>query len=191
MILDLIENYTPKNTQEKHDKETIITFLKHHPNALHRENTIGHITSSAIVVNKTMTKVLFAYHKIYDSWAWVGGHNDGEENPLKVAIKETKEETGLETVTPYSEDIFMLDVINVKTHQKNGTYIDDHLHLNITYLLIASEDQSLTPSPDENLAVKWFNIDDVLKAVKEDRMIPIYQKAFNEIKQLRRNHEPS
>ena len=31
------------------------------------------------------------YHKIYKSWAWTGGHADGDSNLLHVAIKEAKE----------------------------------------------------------------------------------------------------
>jgi ADP-ribose pyrophosphatase YjhB (NUDIX family) len=133
-----------------------------------------------------MDKVLFAYHNIYDSWAWVGGHNDGDADLLNVAIKETKEETGVEHVRAYSDDIFMLDIIHVTNHIKHGTYVPDHLHLNVTYLLIADEDDSLQVKHDENSGVRWFSIDDVLNYVKEERMKPLYEKAFEKIRLLKK-----
>lgn len=180
-----IEAYEPKNEQEHVDKEAIIAFIKHNGNALLRENQVAHLTSSAIVVNETMDKVLFAYHKLYDAWSWVGGHNDGDPDLLHVAIKETKEETGVNHVRPYSDDIFMVDIIHVTNHYKHGKYVSDHLHLNVTYLLIADEDDQLIPQKDENLDVRWFRIDDVLNHVHEARMIPVYQKAFKAIKAIK------
>lgn len=185
MIKAQIEKYTPFNEQEKIDKYAMITFIDNNPDVLDRENLVAHITSSAIVVNETMNQVLFAYHNIYDSWAWVGGHNDGDADLLKVAIKETKEETGITNVRAYSDDIFMLDIIHVTNHLKRGKYVPDHLHLNVTYLLVADENDPLVVKPDENSAVKWFFIEDVLNYVKEKRMIPIYKKAFKKIKALK------
>ena len=35
-----------------------------------------------------MIKILMAYHKIYDSWAWVGGHSDGNSDVKLVPIIE-------------------------------------------------------------------------------------------------------
>lgn len=47
-----------------------------------------------------------AYHKIYDSWAWLGGHADGERDLLKVAVKEVKEESGVVHVRPLLDNPF-------------------------------------------------------------------------------------
>ncbi|MCF7923652.1 MAG: NUDIX hydrolase [Candidatus Izimaplasma sp.] len=180
-----IENYKPYNEQEVYDKKLILDFIKENSNNLFRENLAAHITSSAIVVNQEMTKVLFAYHNIYDSWSWVGGHNDGDPDLLKVAIKETKEETGVKEVRPYSNDIFMLDVIYVENHIKKGKYVPDHLHLNLSFLLIASENQKLVVKPDENQGVKWIELDRVFEMISEPRMIPVYKKAFDKLAALK------
>lgn len=179
-----IKNYHPCNEQEARDKELILQAIKCFPNHLFRESLSAHMTSSAIVINESKTKVLFAYHNIYDSWGWLGGHNDGDTDFLKVAIKEAKEESGIIDVKPYSHDVFMLDVIYVSNHIKHGIYIPDHLHLNLTYLLIADENQTITFKKDENQAVAWFKLDEVFEKITEPRMVPIYQKAFDKIKQL-------
>ncbi len=60
------------------------------------------------------------YHKIYDSWAWTGGHSDGDSDLLYVAIKEAKEETGIKNVIPISENIYSLELTNVIGHEKRG-----------------------------------------------------------------------
>lgn len=181
-FLDDLKRYTPKNVQEEIDQKAMIAFIKNNDDVLDRDNLVAHITSSAIVVNKTMDKVLFAHHNIYNAWGWVGGHNDGDEDLLGVAIKEAKEETGVSDITVVDKEIFMVDIIHVTNHLKHNKYVGDHLHLNVTYLLQANESESVQHKPDENSGVQWFLIEDCLQYVDEERMIPIYQKAFDAIK---------
>ena len=182
--IDDIKRYQPYNEQEEVDKRLILDFIKHNPDHLERENLTAHLTSSAIVVNPERTKVLFAYHNIFDSWSWLGGHNDGDPDLLKVAIKEVKEETGIGIVQPVLKEIFMIDAIYVMNHIKRGQYVPDHLHLNVAFLLEASEDQALVIKPDENQGVSWFRLEDVFDKITEPRMIPVYKKAFDKIKNL-------
>ena len=181
----LIKTYEPKNEQELMDKKAMLAFIDKEEDHLLRSNLVAHLTSSAIVVNETMDKVLFCYHNIYKSWSWVGGHVDGNPDFLSVAIKEAKEETGVKNIRACFDDIFMIDNIYVHHHIKHGIYVPDHLHLNVTYLLIADEKDKLTHKPDENQGVKWFDIDDVLNHVSEERMKQVYIKAFKHMKNRR------
>jgi len=183
------DTYTPSCEQEMMDQQLILHFIHHNENALDRTNLAAHVTSSAFVVNHDMTKILFAYHKIYDSWAWVGGHADGNPDLLEVAIQEAKEETGISKVVPYSNEIFTLDVIQVTNHIKHGKYVPDHLHLNASFLLVANEKETLTINHAENTGVAWFSIDDIFNHVSEKRMIAVYQKAFDKIKKIRKEGE--
>ena len=126
-----------------------------------------HMTASAWVVNKARTKVLMVYHNIYDSWSWMGGHADGEEDLLSVALREVQEESGIRQVHPVTEDIYSLEVLTVDGHVKHGAYVSSHLHLNVTYLLEASEEESLHMKPDENSGVAWFGLEEAVKASSE------------------------
>lgn len=185
MLKELIQAYQPFNEQEAFDKKAILAFIDRNPDYLLRSNLIAHFTVSTIVVNPSMDKVLFAHHNIYKSWGWLGGHNDGDEDMLRVAMKETEEETGLKKIRPYSKEIFMLDTIYVPNHIKHGKHVSDHLHLNATYLVIADENEKPIVNVEENSGVQWFPISTVLKIVHEPRMIPIYQKAFQRIALLK------
>ncbi len=184
-MFEEIRNYKPTNEQEEVDKQTILNFMARNADAFLRSNPIAHMTASAIVVNEAMTKVLFAFHNIYRSWSWVGGHNDGDPDFLSVALREAKEETGVTDIRPYAEDVFMLDVIYVRNHVKHGRYVADHLHLNVSYLLIADEHEAVQIKHDENSGVRWFDIDSMLNFVEEERMIPVYQKAIDRIRAIR------
>lgn len=178
-LKEMLQRYVPYNEQEAVDKEMMMSLLDE--KSLHRTQLFAHWTSSAIVVNETLDKVLFAFHNIYRSWSWVGGHNDGDDDPLYVAMKEASEETGVGGLRPLSEDIFMIDVIYVPHHLKRGRYVSDHLHLNTAFLLVADEQSPLFVKEDENSGVRWFELEEVFDHISEDRMIPVYRKAFAKI----------
>ncbi len=111
MWIKQIEDYIPKNEQERVDQMAMVSFARRNDDALLRDNLVAHFTSSAIVVNIDFTKVLFIHHNIYNSWGWVGGHNDGDDDFLHVAIKEAQEETGVNNIIPLNEDIQAIDAI--------------------------------------------------------------------------------
>lgn len=179
-LLKNLKEYIPFNEQEEHDKDVMVHLLESENNIFTRENKVAHFTGSAWLVNKQHTKVLMIYHNIYDSWAWTGGHADGEEDLLKVAIKEAKEETGVMDIKPVTEDIFSIEVLTVDGHVKRGSYVSSHLHLNVTYLLEADEDEVLRMKPDENSGVKWFGLDEALEVCSEPWMVERIYKKLNQ-----------
>lgn len=178
-----IFDYTPFNEQEKKDKKLITEWLSE-PEVFKRENERAHFTASAWVVNPERTKVLMIYHNIYDSWAWMGGHADGEEDLFKVAEREAKEESGITDIRPVSEDILSIEIVTVSGHEKRGKYVPSHLHLNATYLFEAPEDQELFIKPDENSGVMWIDIGDIKNKSTEKWFIErIYSKLIAKMKQ--------
>lgn len=165
-----IKNFKPYNEQEEKDKQTMLKYMNNFDNLLTRENEFAHFTASSWIVNEEKTKILMIFHNIYQSWSWTGGHNDGEANPLKVAIKELKEETGIKNVTVLNDEIFSLEVLTVNGHIKRGEYVSSHIHLNLTYLLQVDEKEALRIKEDENSGVKWVPIEEVKNVVKETWM---------------------
>lgn len=166
-----IQKYKPYNQQEEKDKQAMLKYMDTFDNILTRENEFAHFTASSWAVNKERTKVLMIYHNIYQSWAWTGGHSDGEADMLKVAIKELKEETGVKNVKVLNKgEIFSLEILTVDGHMKKGKYVPSHLHLNLTYLLEVEEKETLQIKEDENSGVKWVPIDEVKNVSNETWM---------------------
>lgn len=182
-IYEEIARYEPFNEQEARDKALILRFLEQNEDAFLRENRIAHMTASAWVVNPGRDKVLMVYHKIYDSWSWTGGHADGEEDLLAVALREVTEETGVIHVRPVSKDIFSLETVTVDGHEKRGEYVSSHLHLNVTYLLEADDTEPLRICEDENKGVAWFSLEGALAASTEPWFVKrIYGKLNEKLK---------
>ena len=188
LIMQLGE-YIPYNAQEKADRRWMLHLLETDQMLFFRENLTAHMTASAWVVNQNRTKVLMAYHNIYDSWSWLGGHADGDEDLLHVAVKEVKEESGLQSVHPLSEDIASLEILTVDGHEKRGIYVPSHLHLNVTFFLEADDTEPVKAREGENRAVAWFEPDQAAAASSEPWFRErIYSKLNEKLAMLLRCH---
>ena len=181
-LVDNLKNYKPYNEQEEKDKELMLKYIDTFKDVLTRENELCHFTASSWIVNKERTKILMIYHNIYNSWAWTGGHTDGDSNLLNVALKEASEETGLSNLKVLSNGIYSLEILTVKNHIKRGKFVSAHLHLNCSFLLEADEKDILRIKEDENKGVKWIDIDKVNETTNEDEMRPIYKKLNEKLK---------
>lgn len=175
-LKEQIENYIPYNEQEKNDKEMMLKYIQTFEDVLTRENRMCHFTASNWIVNKEKTKALMIYHNIYRSWGWTGGHADGDSNLLHVALKEAEEETGLKNFKLLNDGIFSIEILTVDSHIKRGKFVPSHLHLNVSFLLEADENERLTIKPDENSGVEWVDIQKTIELTNEEKMRPIYQK---------------
>lgn len=179
MLEDEIARYTPWNTQEEKDRHLIHDFITRNDDAFYRSNELAHMTASSWIVNPNRDKVLMVYHNIYRSWSWTGGHADGERDLRAVAIREACEETGLCHVSLLSPDIYSLEVLTVEGHIRKGIYVSSHLHLNVTYLLEADENETLRICEAENSGVRWFSFEEACKASTEPWFVENIYKKLN------------
>lgn len=180
-----LTNYHPYDEQEEKDKKTMISFMDTFGNYLLRENVFGHFSASSWIVNKERTKVLMIYHNIYQAWSWTGGHADGEEDLLAVAMREAREETGIQNLRVLSNGIYSIEALTVNGHIKKEKYVSSHIHYNVTYLLEADEKESIKIKEDENSGVKWIPIDQAVKECSEKNMQAIYQKLNDKLMQIK------
>lgn len=180
-LKEKIKNYVPFNEQEKKDKDYFIKWMGNFKDVLTRDNEFVHYSASAFVVNKDKTKTLMVYHNIYDGWTFPGGHADGEENLLEVAIREVEEETGLKTKV-LEKDIFSLQAYPIVSHIKREKFISAHTHLDVIYLLEADDNKELVYREDESQGVKWFPIEDITEKEVVYFAKPTYKKLVEKLK---------
>ena len=165
---ELLNGFTPFNEQERKDAELIRSVLDLGDETIWtRQNRIMHLTASAWVVDHSRTKALMAYHNIYKSWSWLGGHADGERDLSAVALREVMEESGVRSARLLSPDLYSVEVLTVDGHVKKGEYVSSHLHLNFTFLIEADEEDLLTVREGENSGVSWFLLDEAVRASSE------------------------
>lgn len=181
MLRQQIAAYVPYNEQEASDRRLMLQAIDRFDDLLTRDNEVMHFTASAWVVTPDRSRVLMIYHNIYQSWAWTGGHADGEADLLAVALREVQEESGLQTLRPVSPKIFSLEILGVDAHVKRGRHVSCHLHLNLTYLIEASEDEPLRMKPDENSGVAWVPAEQVEQRSSEPEMRVVYRKLLDKM----------
>ncbi len=182
-LIAQIQNYLPVNEQEETDKNTLLDWLSRPEDISVRENLTGHLTASAWVVSPDRKQVLMAYHKLYNSWAWLGGHADGDWDLCRVAEKEAREESGIKTLKLVSAEPISLEILSVTGHEKKGKYVPCHLHLNLTYLFEADPEQALQCKPDENTGVAWLDMGELTEKCNEPWFVErIYAKLVKKAK---------
>lgn len=185
-LCDELLDYIPYNIQEEADRKVMLRYLRDFSNVYTRENVYGHITSSPWIINADASRVLMIYHNIYDSWGWCGGHADGDRDLIHVALKEGTEETELKHLQLLDKRILAIDILPVPPHMKRGAFVSAHVHLNVTYLCQADEQEALTSKPDENSGVKWIPVEEIEQIVTEEDMKPVYRKLMEKSRSLLR-----
>jgi len=182
-LKEQIENYKPFNEQEQRDKEQFLNFINTFDDVLTRDNIFGHFSASAFVVNKEKNKMVVVYHNINDGWIYPGGHADGENDLLSVAIREVEEETGLKAKV-LDKSIFSIQSAPVKGHVKKGKYVSAHLHFDVVYLLEADDTIPLVYREDESSGLKWIPFSEADDKSMCDFIRPIHKKLINKLKTI-------
>ena len=179
-LKEQISKYLPVDEQEEKDKKQMLDFIDNFDDVLTRKNIFGHFSSSAFVVNKARDKMVVVYHNIYDGWIYPGGHADGEDDLLSVAVREVEEETGLK-VNVLDNDIYSIQSLPVKGHVKRGAYVSAHTHYDVAYLLEADDSIPLVYREDESKGVKWIPFEEADNDTMCDFIRPIHKKLVKKL----------
>ena len=172
-----IEEFSPGDAREAAEREAMLDIIaREGDRLLARENPWAHMTASAIIVSPDRMRTLMAYHKIYGSWAWTGGHNDGETDFEGVARREAQEETGIVGLHRLGKGPASIEILPVWAHEKRGRAVGSHLHLNVSYLFEADDTLEIRRAEAENSAVGWLEIARLEDYVTEPPMLPVYRR---------------
>lgn len=146
-------------------------FVEQEPRCFERTLPMGHITGSAWIIDHARTHVLLTHHRKLDRWLQLGGHADGEADILNVALREAREESGLEDVTPLSNGIFDIDVHVIPARGAEP----EHLHFDVRWLLEADRNQLLVIS-GESKDLAWVELDKLRHLSTDRSMLRMAEK---------------
>ena len=152
----LIKHYAQAYPEEKapHD---MLKFLDDETGYFSRNSYNGHFTGSAWIVSPDRSSILMTHHKKLGKWLQLGGHADGENDLLKVALREAKEESGIQQFKVLSEKIFDLDIHEIPQHNSEP----GHLHYDVRFLLEADPAGEAVIISDESHDVIWIHTADI------------------------------
>jgi 8-oxo-dGTP pyrophosphatase MutT (NUDIX family) len=123
----------------------------------------GHITGSAFVVDASSGRVLLHHHRRLDRWLQLGGHDDGEHDPLRTALREAREESGLPDLTPLTAAILDIDVHAIPARKAEPA----HLHHDVRYALQTSRPEAIEQLHEESLDLAWLDFAEAARRMAE------------------------
>jgi len=153
-LATLLEAHARRCPEDMERAARMRAFIALHEDCLLRTCRPGHLTGSAWIVSPDHRSVLLVHHRKLGRWLQPGGHADGEADLFRVALREAREETALETFTtlpggdpPAPLD---LDIHEIPPHGEEPA----HLHLDVRFLLVASPGETVRAS-EESAAIAW------------------------------------
>jgi 8-oxo-dGTP pyrophosphatase MutT (NUDIX family) len=127
-LVRFFSDYQTSYTDEALFIPRFLELLKQ-TNCFDRTHLPGHITGSAWIVDPSNTQALLVHHAKLNKWVQPGGHADGDENILQVALREAEEETGLKKLRVVNDTPFDVDIHLIP---KRADF-PEHFHFDIRY----------------------------------------------------------
>ncbi len=151
-VLDTLCRYRPQDETEVADVERVRNLVKTADDPWLRTVAL-HVTASALIVHPGSGRVLLRWHNRQQAWLQVGGHADpGENDPLAIALREAREETGLTDLAPWP-DAQVRHVVIVGVPAARGE--PAHEHADLRFILATHTPQAASAeSPDAPL--RWL-----------------------------------
>jgi 8-oxo-dGTP pyrophosphatase MutT (NUDIX family) len=133
--------------------------------ALRRTGRPSHLTASAIVLDRSATRVLLVLHGKLGRWLQPGGHvEDGDRSLADAALRECVEETSV-------RELVLLD--------EHPVHLDAHpapcgaqTHLDVRFVVLAPDGAVPTVS-DESHDVAWFGVHALPVSSRDDLAPPV------------------
>jgi 8-oxo-dGTP pyrophosphatase MutT (NUDIX family) len=155
-LLEKLSAYKPFDDHEAQALEKLRRFVIEHVDCFERSLQIGHITGSAWVLDLERTHALLTHHRKLDKWLQLGGHADGDPDVLRVALREAREESNLDTIRPVSEQIYDIDVHVIPARAAEP----EHLHYDVRFLLEADRAAPIRAS-HESRSIAWAPLEKI------------------------------
>ncbi len=170
-LISLLNDYLSTYPQESATVNRYIDFVNDHDDCFERSQLAGHVTGSAWLVNAAGTHVLLTHHRKLNRWLQLGGHADGHQNALEVALQEAREESGIQHISTLSTKLFDVDIHEIPA-QKNEPA---HFHYDARFAFQATGSNDFTVS-EESHALAWVDICDLASHTDETSMLRMAEK---------------
>jgi len=157
-LLTYLKRHRTRFMEEAGYLSRAINFVETQPNSFKRELWPAHVTGSTWVVNPDRNRILLMHHKKHNQWFQPGGHADGDADILRVALRETEEETGLDSshLKLLRKEVFDIDIHDIPANKIEPR----HEHIDVRFL-VEIDDSLPVPGNDESHEVLWVNLYEV------------------------------
>jgi 8-oxo-dGTP pyrophosphatase MutT (NUDIX family) len=165
-VRELLAGYAPGGGVEASDVARIRAMIEDTPDPWSRAVPL-HLTASAVVVHPETERVLLRWHERIGSWLQIGGHGDpGEHDPVAVALREGREETGLTDLRPWpTAALRHVAVVSVPGNAGEAA----HEHADLRFVrATATPDEARPEKPTAPL--RWLTLPEALEIIVEENL---------------------
>ena len=171
-LLNLLDGYADRYPDE--DTSRFRHFVERQPRCFERDCwDDGHVTGSAVVLDSAGTSMLMTHHAKLGRWLQLGGHADGDPDPLAVACREAREESGL-SVVPIQDEILDLDIHAIPARGPDPP----HYHYDVRFLLRADRHAQFRVT-GESLALRWVLLREMETLTTEESILRMVRKCLD------------
>jgi ADP-ribose pyrophosphatase YjhB (NUDIX family) len=170
-ILQQLRLHRPADERECAMTRRIEAFVTEHERWFDRRLSIGHVTASAWVVDRSGAEALLTHHRKLNLWVQLGGHIEDDADLLRAAWREAREESGVQAVAPVSDQIFDVDVHDIPERPGEPA----HVHYDIRFLFTADRQAPLIVSR-ESKTLAWMPLDRIPELTQEESILRMIRK---------------
>lgn len=164
----LVEAHLARDEREHAAQVRFLAELDRLTRPFDRECDPVHVTASAVVAGTRGT--VLHRHRRLGRWLQPGGHVDAGESPAQAAMRESREETGLDVAHPGGRP----RLLHLDVHPAG-----DHVHLDLRFLLLAP-DRDPDPAPGESPEARWFTWEEA-EGIADDALVGALHAARAEL----------
>lgn len=153
-ILDLLSNYHPEGAAETAEVARLRDLAASSADPWLRSIPL-HVTSSAMIVHPESGRVLLRWHERQQGWLQVGGHGDpGETDPLGIALREGREESGLPDLAAWPDGrLLHLVIVDVPA----GKGEPAHQHADLRFVLATAVPEAAS-AENPGAPLRWLTL---------------------------------
>lgn len=175
-LAGLLARHVPTDAKEREDLERMRAFAARLSRPFSRAQPEAHFTGSAVVVDPTGSRVVLLHHGKLKRWLQPGGHADEADagSMEATALREAREETGCRVkLHPSAPRPLDVDIHTIPARKDEP----EHLHLDVRYLVVAEDPESLAHDPAESFGAQWLEWGAALERADEPPLRRLLEKA--------------
>lgn len=154
-LLDQLHAYAADDAAEAQHRAAMLALLEAGDEAFSRAHFApGHFTASCYIVDAE-GRLLLHHHRRLNRWLQMGGHVEAHELPVVAALREGREESGLDDLADVIGGIFDLDIHPIPAAKGEP----DHAHFDIRYLARTNTPEAVTLDRAESNELAWVTLD--------------------------------